>query len=102
MTAADRRMAARRSSPCNLLIIVLHPNREHRRDAYATLGSASCLVGCRVVSPSGNVQTPGPFGARPLRGGPFGPWQDASGQAVAKRCKCPNCRGLQPLFVGTT
>src|SRR5271165_6912505 len=42
MTAGYRRMAARQSSPCNLLIIVLHPNREHRRDA-STLGSASCL-----------------------------------------------------------
>src|SRR5271165_5632643 len=42
MTAAYRRMAARRSSPCKILIIVLHSNREHRRDAYATLGSASC------------------------------------------------------------
>ena len=36
-------MAPRRSSPRNLLITVLHANREHRRDAYATLGSASCL-----------------------------------------------------------
>src|SRR5271165_7638543 len=44
MAAADRRMAARRSSPCKLLIIVLHANREHRRDAYATLGSATCLT----------------------------------------------------------
>ena len=44
MTAAYRRMAARRSSPCKLLIIVLHANREHRRDAYATLGSATCLT----------------------------------------------------------
>src|SRR5271166_6450767 len=44
MTAADRRMAARRSSPCMLLIIVLDANREHRRDAYATLGSATCLT----------------------------------------------------------
>ncbi len=26
------------------LIIVLHANREHRRDAYATLGSATCLT----------------------------------------------------------
>src|SRR5271166_6622904 len=44
MAAADRRMAARRSSPCKLLIIVLHANREHRRDAYATIGSATCLT----------------------------------------------------------
>src|SRR5271166_2452780 len=44
MTAADRRMAPRRSSPCKLLIIVPHANREHRRDAYATLGSATCLT----------------------------------------------------------
>src|SRR5271165_6364391 len=44
MTAADRLMAPRRSSPCKLLIIVLHSNREHRRDAYATLGSATCLT----------------------------------------------------------
>src|SRR5271166_1492116 len=34
----------RGESPCKLLIIVLHPNREHRRDAYATLGSAKCLT----------------------------------------------------------
>src|SRR5271166_328592 len=44
MTAADRRMAPRQSSHCKLLIIVLHANREHRRDAYATLGSATCLT----------------------------------------------------------
>src|SRR5271165_5841186 len=44
MTAVYRRMAARRSSLCKLLIIVLHANREHRRDAYATLGSATCLT----------------------------------------------------------
>ena len=37
-------MAPRQSSPCKLLIIVLHANREHRRDAYATLGSATCLT----------------------------------------------------------
>ena len=38
-------MATRRSSPCNLLITVLHTNREHRRDVYATLGSsATCLT----------------------------------------------------------
>ena len=37
-------MAPRRSSPCKLLIIVLHANREHRRDAYATIGSATCLT----------------------------------------------------------
>src|SRR5271165_3562030 len=44
MTAADRRMAAPRSSPWKLLIIVLRANREHRRDADATLGSATCLT----------------------------------------------------------
>src|SRR5271157_1302392 len=44
MTAADRLMAPRQSSPCKLLIVVLHANREHRRDAYATLGSAKCLT----------------------------------------------------------
>src|SRR5271166_3870132 len=44
MTAASRRMAARQSSPCKLFIIVLPANREHRRDAYATLGSATCLT----------------------------------------------------------
>src|SRR5271165_716558 len=43
MTAADRLMAPRQSSPCKLLIVVLHANREHRRDAYATLGSAKFL-----------------------------------------------------------
>src|SRR5271157_3883346 len=43
MTAADRRMAPVRSSPCKLLIIVLHANREHRRDAYA---STYIFVGC--------------------------------------------------------
>jgi hypothetical protein len=43
-------MAARRSSPCKLLTIVLHANREHRRDAYATLGSAmkTCSVRLRA------------------------------------------------------
>ena len=44
MTAADRLMAPRQSSPYKLLIVVLHANREHRRDAYATLGSAKCLT----------------------------------------------------------
>jgi hypothetical protein len=44
MMAADRRMAARRSYPGKLLIIVLHANREHRRDAYATLGSDTYLT----------------------------------------------------------
>src|SRR5271165_5331528 len=43
MMAADRLMAPRQSWPCKLLIVVLHANREHRRDAYATLGSAKCL-----------------------------------------------------------
>src|SRR5271165_912325 len=42
MTAVDRRMAPVRSSSCKFLIIVLHANREHRRDAYATSGSATC------------------------------------------------------------
>src|SRR5271157_309721 len=37
MTAADRLMAARQSSPCKILIVVLHANREHRRDAYASM-----------------------------------------------------------------
>src|SRR5271165_683973 len=64
MTAAHRRMAARRSSPCKLLIIVLYANREHRRDAYATLGSATCLTPWppTVQRPAATLPRPGQRG----------------------------------------
>src|SRR5271165_38382 len=64
MTAAHRRMAARQSSPCKLLIIVLYANREHRRDAYATLGSATCLTPWppTVQRPAATLPTPGQRG----------------------------------------
>src|SRR5271157_5896758 len=81
MTAGFRRMAARRSSPCKLLIIVLHPNREHRRDAYATLGSASSWAEIRSIVPVGRGYfphnprhfVPGYYQPVPPGQKPFGP-----------------------------
>src|SRR5271165_1015820 len=49
MTAACRRMAPRQSSHCKLLIIVLHANREHRRDAYASMRPTLSRPAAKIV-----------------------------------------------------
>ena len=68
-------MAARRSSPCKLLIIVLHANREHRRDAYASMRPTLSRPAAKIVfflfffiltASSGN-NSPFSFGAWSLR-----------------------------------
>src|SRR5271165_771847 len=42
-------MAPRQSSPCKLLIVVLHANREHRRDAYASMKPALSRSAANIV-----------------------------------------------------
>jgi len=42
-------MAAQRSWPCKLLLIVLHPNREHRRDAYASMKPSLSRLAVKIV-----------------------------------------------------
>jgi hypothetical protein len=44
MTAENLRTALRARSAFRLLIIAVGGNREHRRDAYDTLGSATCVA----------------------------------------------------------
>src|SRR5271166_901032 len=75
MTAADRLTAPRQSSPCKLLIVVLHANREHRRDAYASMRPTLSRPAANnvfflfffILSASSGNNSPFSFGAWSLR-----------------------------------
>src|SRR5271165_1808957 len=105
MKAAYRRMAPVRSSPCKLLIIFLHANQEHRRDAYATLGSATCLTPRpptfhvarhSTKLPSLTLSLVDFFGF--LLADRLG---DTSRSALKSPSKCPNSRARAPAFAYT-